>query len=961
MSFSRWLLIGFILLLSLPKATQCAVPTIYAGGVVNSADYGPVISSGSIVAIYGANLAANTVVATEKPLPTSLDGVSVLVAAGGQELPAALFFVSAGQINAQLPYGLGGQQVTIRVRTSAGTSNAIQIALQAFSPRFFTKTADGQGEALLVHYPSYELVSEAWPAEPEEVVILYVSGLGEVTPAITAGMPAGDNATLGPLNSVMHPVEVRIGGQQTAFLWAGLAPGFAGLYQVNLIMPATLPTGMAEITVLCGGGQTQANVKVATTAKAVEKLAPEEVVKRALEAQVQGDIDGLMSYFALDRFSEAAIADGQSAFTLFRNNVGLSEFVFTHVATGFGDLGDMAIVRAEVAYRMTAPGVNRIVTAGVIVTLVGGEGSWKIFSINPDDLLNAEIYERENESAGSSGSALSRRYTRAITLHEINALLNEAMTHRNMDELDMAKLTADGANVFIGRFPGIGDAIAQVYQVANVGYNLYQGGRELFTRGFTPIFVLEMTQTAVGVGQIATELVPGVDTAADEVGMYVENVTKNAEMQRAIQEYQSVLSHPKQGYDAHLFLLAGEQYQYPQGMKVSEDPDVETLHGRPPQGISLTSPESIGAEIPFQVIAEFPLPSDLGGFAEQFGAQQIAGEWRVPVDITMIAGWDDFTQYATGDRILQNPKVIRSTKGTSTAISWTVTCVRGSQPLAVKLHNGEAVIGPKIVNKYMNEMATLRVTEIEDGKIPVGVNESKSIQIYGVPSVGGVPEIDLTPRYECLDVFPDGIEIFGMTRGQKIEIKGNAEGTAPLHLRLNGATYENTNVVTDIVMDVPVVVGEEGSQTWEKSVSGLFYNSQWNISYTATVSTSGSLVGCQEQAAGTFAVLSCFIPAAESDPPAVDTYTITLTAGGISPVNANAVPQGEDWEQKVYLGFTEAGMVETSSVMKTLPVPRGRGEYIESVSVIVYYYNKKTKEERWVAGGTLFRFYLRNP
>ena len=205
---------------------------------------------------------------------------------------------------------------------------------------------------------------------------------------------------------------------------------------------------------------------------------------------------------------EAAVADGRLAFADVRRARALSRLKVKPLATGYGDIGDMAVVRAEVTVRLAADGATYRQTSGLIATLVGGEGAWRIMTLDPDDLLNAEIFAREQPVAAATTAAAGKR---AVTLHQINELLNTAMDKRTMSEAEMAKLTADGQAAFIGRFPGVGDAIAQVYQVANVGYNVYQGAMELVTRGFTPILLMQVAQTAVGAAQIATELVPGVD------------------------------------------------------------------------------------------------------------------------------------------------------------------------------------------------------------------------------------------------------------------------------------------------------------------------------------------------------------------------------------------------------------------------------------------------------------------
>lgn len=80
-------------------------PVITPGGVVNGIDYSAAIAPGMVIAVFGSNLATNVVAASEVPLPNNLDGTTVEV--NGQAVP--LFFVSGGQVNAQMPLGFPGR------------------------------------------------------------------------------------------------------------------------------------------------------------------------------------------------------------------------------------------------------------------------------------------------------------------------------------------------------------------------------------------------------------------------------------------------------------------------------------------------------------------------------------------------------------------------------------------------------------------------------------------------------------------------------------------------------------------------------------------------------------------------------------------------------------------------------------------------------------------------------------
>lgn len=232
-----------LLLLVLPAAPALA-QAIAAGGVVNAADYTPAVAPGSLIAVFGSGLAASTASAATVPLPTAIAGTSVEV--NGQPIP--LFFVSAGQVNGQMPFGVSGT-VAVRVRTAAGVSPAVNLAVSPTAPRLFTRTMDGKGDPILVHATDWSMVTAAAPAVPGEFLILFLTGLGAVTPPIAAGTPGGDNAANGPLNQVpAGSATVTFGGGAATVLFAGLAPGFAGLYQINFQVPDGASGGTVSVS-----------------------------------------------------------------------------------------------------------------------------------------------------------------------------------------------------------------------------------------------------------------------------------------------------------------------------------------------------------------------------------------------------------------------------------------------------------------------------------------------------------------------------------------------------------------------------------------------------------------------------------------------------------------------------------------------------------------------------------------
>jgi uncharacterized protein (TIGR03437 family) len=236
-------------------------PAIGTGGVVSAADYSADLAPGALISIFGKNLAPSTLQASKTPLPTTLNGTSVQISGTGGTAQLPLVFVSTGQINAQLPFAITGQaQVT--VTTAAGTSAPAPVTILPVAPKLFTLTMDGKGEPIVLH-ANYTVVSSQSPAQAGEVVIVYLTGLGAVTPSLDAGAPAGDGSDAYPINYVQADVGVTVNGEPTSVQFAGLAPYFVGLYQLNVQLPATLLPGANAFYVVSGQQASQDGVAMA--------------------------------------------------------------------------------------------------------------------------------------------------------------------------------------------------------------------------------------------------------------------------------------------------------------------------------------------------------------------------------------------------------------------------------------------------------------------------------------------------------------------------------------------------------------------------------------------------------------------------------------------------------------------------------------------------------------------------
>lgn len=169
-------------------------------------------------------------------LPSYVGNTIVLF--GG--LPAPLFFVRGDQINAQVPYGVAGSgTVDVQVISNGVATNVQQVRVQAASPGLFG-FSDGSNRVIAVNSDG-SINSASNAARRGDFITLYATGGGLTSPAVDEGVPAPSN----PLALTRLPVRVRFGGIEQQPFFAGLAPGFAGLLQINIFVPENAPTGSA--------------------------------------------------------------------------------------------------------------------------------------------------------------------------------------------------------------------------------------------------------------------------------------------------------------------------------------------------------------------------------------------------------------------------------------------------------------------------------------------------------------------------------------------------------------------------------------------------------------------------------------------------------------------------------------------------------------------------------------------
>ena len=209
---------------------------------VNAASFQPGVSPGSIFSIFGSGFTtAAAAQAAGYPLPFSLAGVSVSV--GGKA--AALYYAGPTQINAQVPVDIPANLQTLIINTPAGAVNGGTLVVQATAPGIF---AIAPSQPAITNQTG-ALNSLSAPAAPGSTVSVFVTGIGDVDLPVVTGAAA--LATV--LSKAKAIVSATVNRADATIQFAGLAPGFAGLAQINIAVPSTLTPGNYPLVLNVGG------------------------------------------------------------------------------------------------------------------------------------------------------------------------------------------------------------------------------------------------------------------------------------------------------------------------------------------------------------------------------------------------------------------------------------------------------------------------------------------------------------------------------------------------------------------------------------------------------------------------------------------------------------------------------------------------------------------------------------
>jgi uncharacterized protein (TIGR03437 family) len=255
--YRSWLVLAFLF----AGFARGQAPSYSAASVVSTAGYsaGP-FAPNSMVTIFGTALSRSAEGITladiqNNMLPTELNSTAVYIDAQ----PAPLFYVSDGQINFVLPGTVGPAPPVLRVVREGLVGPAVTLPLAPAAPFLFLLPS--APAYVIASRPDYSVITPDAPAHAGDIVVIWATGLGKVQRNPAPGELPNYTSPLADMTAL----QVTIGGtplDPSRILYAGLTPLSAALYQINLVLPATLPND-PEIRVFVGGQGSQAGLKLA--------------------------------------------------------------------------------------------------------------------------------------------------------------------------------------------------------------------------------------------------------------------------------------------------------------------------------------------------------------------------------------------------------------------------------------------------------------------------------------------------------------------------------------------------------------------------------------------------------------------------------------------------------------------------------------------------------------------------
>lgn len=210
-----------------------------AASVVNAASFGTSIAPGSLATVFGSNMAGGASLAAGLPLPDTLAGVRVLL----DGIAAPLLYVSDRQVNFLVPAGQREGLVSLVVQNGATATAPVRVRIGPVAPGIFFDTATEHGAILNANTPD---TTVRRPAARGGYLEIYCTGLGPLT-----------ISSDGLAQTTLRP-QVLIGNAPALVTYSGMAPGFPGLYQVNVRVPSAAPSGTPLLSIVLQGVRSNA-------------------------------------------------------------------------------------------------------------------------------------------------------------------------------------------------------------------------------------------------------------------------------------------------------------------------------------------------------------------------------------------------------------------------------------------------------------------------------------------------------------------------------------------------------------------------------------------------------------------------------------------------------------------------------------------------------------------------------
>ena len=236
-------------------------PLASAGGVVNNGTFAAAepLAQGDIAAVFGSQFTFDApTAASALPLLTTLDNVQVLV--NGKAAP--VYYVSAGQINFQVPIDAATGDGTVQVVRNNQAGNLVYANINAQVPRFIVY---GAGYGIMTNASGALVGTPTSPVKVGDTIVIYAIGLGPTSPSV----PSGTASPSAPLAQVSGTTQVCFGTPSpfsqppcATPLFTGLTPGFVGLYQINVTIPSAVKSGTTPMSLLLVNNVTSDSVPI---------------------------------------------------------------------------------------------------------------------------------------------------------------------------------------------------------------------------------------------------------------------------------------------------------------------------------------------------------------------------------------------------------------------------------------------------------------------------------------------------------------------------------------------------------------------------------------------------------------------------------------------------------------------------------------------------------------------------